>query len=81
MQGAKKTKKLLRLIEANVRVIGRDNVCLKTYLIDMGFPRPIAGPVNLSSLPYRTIEGGSEVETSTRTCDFMLRKINTKGFC
>ena len=34
----------------------------KTYLIDIGFPRPIAGPVNLSSLPYQTTEGGYEVE-------------------
>ena len=30
VQGAKNTKKLSRLIEADVRVIGRDNVCLVT---------------------------------------------------
>ena len=34
----------------------------KTYLIDIGFARPIAEPINLSSLPYRTKEGGYEVE-------------------
>ena len=49
------------------------------YLIDIGNAKPIAGPINLSELPLRTVEGGYDIEYRFNTAANRYERILLNG--